>query len=64
MASQDLSTTGLEGCQPASGDDAFYDWFLFFRVILSLTTCQSSSSQGSLDFAYFKLLTTNSYNLQ
>ena len=30
MASQDLSTTGLEGCQPASGDDAFYDWFLFF----------------------------------
>jgi len=28
-ASQDLYTTGLEGCLPASGDDAFHDWFLF-----------------------------------
>ena len=26
-ASQDLSSTGLEGCLPASGTKAFHDWF-------------------------------------
>ena len=34
-ASQDLSTTGLEGCLPASGDDTIHDWFLFFHYFFS-----------------------------
>ena len=33
MASQDLSTTGLEGCLPVSGTKAIYDWF-FFALLL------------------------------
>lgn len=37
MASQDLSPTGLEGCQPVSGNDAFHDWFLNLGVFLFLS---------------------------
>ena len=35
MASQDLSTTGLEGCLPVSGTKAIYDWFLFLSYFFS-----------------------------
>jgi hypothetical protein len=33
-ASQDLSTTGLERCLPASSADAIHDWFLLSLFFL------------------------------
>ena len=52
MVSQDLSTTGLEGCQPASGDDAFHDWFLFLRYFFSAMAWIASLLYLSFTFSF------------
>ena len=49
MASQDLSSTGLEGCLPASGNNAFHDWFLFYALFLIF---QCFTKNGTLNLGF------------